>query len=119
MTASGAYNGGAGMDTLLFGFSGSFDFTMVPDDRFLALEVLDLETNGSADFVVLGVADVLAFSNTTNTLIIEGNSSDTVDIAPAFFVMTGTTSQGGESYNTYSAGGATLLIDSTFGPAVV
>ncbi|MCG2634230.1 MAG: retention module-containing protein [Gammaproteobacteria bacterium] len=74
------------------------------------VEVLDI--TGSADnTVTLSVVDVLDATDTSNTLVILGDSGDVVESGDTW-TANGTQDFDGVTYDAYISGGATLLVDS-------
>ncbi|MEY4563329.1 MAG: hypothetical protein RLZZ618_2606, partial [Pseudomonadota bacterium] len=105
------------------------------DSRLSNIEVIDLTGSGN-NCLQLSAADVrdLASSNRINSgnasslgwangsysfaatetrhqLVVEGNAGDTVGLMPVF-ALAGTATQGGSSYNVYTANGAMVLVKS-------
>ncbi|MFG6413489.1 VCBS domain-containing protein [Roseateles sp. DC23W] len=111
-------DGGAGTDTLTIADNTPVDFTAISDDRFIGIEELDLTGHGVQEIQLNG-ADVLAFSDTTDTLKIHGDAGDKVTLS-GNWVSTGTqpvSYNGGATQSyvkfTLSVGGstATVLVD--------
>lgn len=103
--------GDAWSDTLLVNNSGeNIDMSLLNHNNF---EVLDLNTTG-ANTLTLTAQDVLDFtlSNSSNdTLRVDGNSQDTVNSLGEGWIKGADQVIDSESYHTYTAGGATLLVD--------
>ncbi|WP_121631270.1 Ig-like domain-containing protein [Tropicibacter alexandrii] len=72
------------------------------------IDTIDLHFAEDADLTITE-AQILALSETTDTVIIKGGSDDEVTIATA--QLTGSETIDGEVYSEYTMGGATLLID--------
>lgn len=73
------------------------------------IDAVDLQFAEEAT-LMLTDAQVIGLSETTDTLIVHGGADDTVQISGA--ARTGSTQVGGQSYDTYTSGEATLIIDS-------
>ncbi len=106
--------GNAGIDTLLFAGSGaSLDLTLVPNTRYTGLEVIDL-TGAGNNALIANVTDILALSDTTNRLVVDGNAGDSVSLVAsgaATWTQGADDAIGGVLYHTYSAGLATVYVD--------
>ncbi len=103
-------DGGGGNDTLSFvGRSGlTLDLTAENNGLFTSFENIDLTGLGD-NTVILSTEDVLALSESTNLLVIEGNTGDSVVISD----LGSWTYQGTQgSYEVYTNGEAELRIDS-------
>ena len=101
-------SGGDG-DTLRLA-SGSLNLTTVPDNKIEGIETIDLAASGSgANALTLRLSDVLNLSESSNTLRINGGTSegDTVNVTDGSWTNQG--SSGG--FTQYTTGAATLLID--------
>ncbi|MFG6429183.1 VCBS domain-containing protein [Roseateles sp. LYH14W] len=68
-------DGGVGTDTLVIADNTLVDFTAIADDRFIGIEEIDLTGHGLQELKLDG-ADVLAFSDTADTLKVHGDSGD-------------------------------------------
>ncbi len=98
--------GGAGNDTLVLdGASLTLDLTLDAGGRVNTIEAVDLTGSGRNGLVVSAAA-VLAMSDTTDTLRVEGNTGDRVTPTDTGWVQG--TSAGG--YTTFSNGLATLQV---------
>jgi hypothetical protein len=73
------------------------------------IEAVDLQFAEAAT-LTLTEAQIVGLSQTTDTLTVHGGADDTVQITGA--TRTGSTTIGGQSYDTYTGGDATLIIDS-------
>jgi hypothetical protein len=103
-------DGGSGEDTLQFAGSGeSLDFSAIVDTRYTGIEVIDLTGTGD-NSLTLTRLDLLALSDATHTVRVDGNSGDAVGTADAGWVRGTDTLIGGQSYALYTQGGATLLV---------
>jgi hypothetical protein len=90
--------------------SGSLNLTTVPDNKIEGIETIDLAASGSgANALTLRLSDVLNLSESSNTLRINGGTSegDTVNVTDGSWTNQG--SSGG--FTQYTTGAATLLID--------
>ncbi len=103
-------DGGAGKDTIqLDGAGVTFDLTTIPQARIENIERINIAGSGN-NTLNLSVLDVLDLSDTSNTLIVDGNAGDVVHRG-AGWTTGGTTSIGVQAYQIYESGEATLLID--------
>jgi hypothetical protein len=103
-------DGGSGQDTLQFtGFGESLDFTDIVDTRYTGIEIVDLAGNGD-NSLTLETLDLLALSDTTNTLRVDGDSGDSVISTGQGWVAAGQVDVGGTLYQSYTDGAATLLL---------
>jgi hypothetical protein len=107
-------DGGSGIDTVnIAALDPSIDFALIADNKFVDIENLDL-SGSNANTVKLGKADVLAFSDTTNTLLVKGDTGDTVTLSGSGWIAGAiVTDPQGEigPYVTYTDGQATVLIE--------
>jgi Ca2+-binding RTX toxin-like protein len=101
-------DGGAGNDTLVIK-DASVDLTAVGDTVLQGIEQIDLSGNGD-NTLKLNSADVLALSNTTDTVIVHGDAGDKL-IVVGTWTAGGTQVVNGQSYNIYTSNGATLVVD--------
>jgi VCBS repeat-containing protein len=108
-------DGGAGTaDTLLVraGVS-TLDLTLVRDEVFLNLEILDI-TDSGVQYVKLSDADIRAMAGggATGTLTIHGGTEDSVRLVGANWPTTGIPTEviGSTTYNVYTYNGATLKV---------
>jgi hypothetical protein len=103
-------DGGRGHDTLQFtGFGESLDFTDIVDTRYTGIEIVDLTGTGD-NSITLETLDLLALSDSTNTLRVDGDSGDSVISTGQGWVAGGTVDVGGTLYERYTDGAATLLL---------
>ncbi|MGQ0663031.1 MAG: beta strand repeat-containing protein, partial [Pseudomonadota bacterium] len=103
--------GGAGTDTLRLSGSGlTLDLTAIANDRLTGLEQIDITGTGN-NTLKLNVQEVLDLSDTSNQLLVLGNSGDKVEAAGQGWVAGGTQTISGETYQSYTSGSATLLVD--------
>jgi hypothetical protein len=98
-----AIDGGVGFDTLYFDGNGiTLDLTSVSDSFITGIEQIDITGDGD-NALVLNYSDVLALSDSSNTLYIAGNGGDTITLTGEVF--TGSATVTGVVYNTYNIGG--------------
>ncbi|MBI4357498.1 MAG: FG-GAP repeat protein, partial [Gammaproteobacteria bacterium] len=103
-------DGGGGDDTLTLNGSGlTLNLTTMVNNKIAGIENIDINGTGN-NTLTLNVRDVLDLSDTSNQLIVKGAAGDAVN-ATGGWVLGGTQSIGGEVYNSYTSGNATLLID--------
>jgi Ca2+-binding RTX toxin-like protein len=103
-------DGGRGHDTLQFtGFGESLDFTDIVDTRYTGIEIVDLTGTGD-NSITPETLDLLALSDSTNTLRVDGDSGDSVISTGQGWVAGGTVDVGGTLYERYTDGAATLLL---------
>jgi hypothetical protein len=109
-------DGGHGTDTLRLDGAGlALDLTALADNRTRSIEQIDI--NGTGDNALsLSVDDVLNLSDESNELLVKGNAGDTVTIG-AGWAAGGTTNVGGQTYQIYTAGAATLKVDTDIAAA--
>jgi hypothetical protein len=101
-------DGGSGEDTLrMAGGAWTLDLTQLPDSRTAGIESIDLGAGGRT--LVLTVRDVLALSDISNELRVEGGSG-TVTIGAGWSQEADEV--GVNTYRRYVSGAAALLIDS-------
>ena len=118
--------GGDGFDTLqLTGAGESFDLTPLPADRLSSMEAIDITGSGD-NALTLDIATLVesttginARTGTANSLIVDGDSGDTVD-AGAGWTDAGTATIGGQGYSVYesTADGVRLFVDTDVGVTV-
>lgn len=104
-------NGGTGEDTLVLDGSGiMLDFTNLNSGRVDSIENIDITGDGD-NTLTLDANDLFDLSETTNELIIFGDSGDTVN-ASGSFTDTGTDQMiDGQLFDVFIDGNATLIID--------
>ena len=104
-------NGGTGDDTLVLDGSGiMLDFTNLNSGRVDSIENIDITGDGD-NTLTLDANDLFDLSETTNELVIFGDSGDTVN-ASGSFTDTGTDQMiDGQLFDVFIDGNATLIID--------
>lgn len=112
-------DGGAGTDTLqLDGIGIDLDFANggIAPGTVTGMEKIDINGSG-ANTLTVGTQEVLDLSDTTDTLIVNGGTDDTVNASG--FTDTGTSNTiGAINYDIYSDGGATLWVEQSVGVVV-
>jgi len=103
-------DGGAGEDELEVGGAGvTIDLSNLGALTLAGIEEIDLEGSGD-NTLMLTLQDLLDLSD-TDVLKVEGNAGDAVQSAGQGWVLAGTDDDGGETYNVYTSGTGTLLVD--------
>ena len=107
-------DGGSGTDTLQLNYfvlsaGTALDLTTIGDGVITGIERFDM-TDGDND-LTLALNDVLALSDTTDTLTVFGDAGDSVSTADAGWTSAGTVNVGGTVFDSYTQGLATLLVD--------
>jgi Ca2+-binding RTX toxin-like protein len=111
-------DGGSGSDTLELDGSGlHLDLTALADNRTRSIERIDIGGTGS-NTLTLSVRDVLNLSEESNELLVLGDAGDVVNRGTGWTTAitggtngNGTSTIGGETFQIYAAGQATLLLD--------
>lgn len=104
--------GDSGTDTLrLTGRGLDLDLTTIANNKIAGIEQIDLTGRGNHR-LTFNVLDVLALSDTTNQLIVRGNTGDSVTSTGQGWIFDGTTDLDGILYNHYTLEAATLLVSS-------
>ena len=122
-------DGGAGNGDALFVTGATsethtnFDLTVIGDGVLTGLEVIRFAVNdevASHTYTLkLTASDVLAMSDTTDTLIVTGETGDTVQMTGGSWMMgPDQILSDGKNYHAYSDGGAQLLIGEHITPTV-
>ncbi|HJV53156.1 MAG TPA: hypothetical protein VJ652_16935, partial [Noviherbaspirillum sp.] len=101
-------DGGAGNDTLVIKDE-AVDLTTVDDGVLRGIEQIDLRGNGG-NTLKLGADDVRALSDTTDSVIVHGDGNDRL-IVVGSWTQGGTQTINGKTYDVYTSGGATLIVD--------
>jgi Ca2+-binding RTX toxin-like protein len=110
-SADGSVQGGVGTDNLRIDGRGmTLDLTLISDLVFVDIETINLRTSGD-NTLTLAHTDVLALSTTTDTLKVYGSSGDVVN-AGSGWVHGADQVFGTTTFDSYTRGGATLLVDS-------
>ena len=112
-------DGGAGDDTLIISGSGvNLDLSSVAGSLVTGIEELNLTGSGN-NSITLSADDVLAMSPTSNIVMLTGNAGDSV-ISSGWVLDVGESEvEHGHTYNTYTSGLATLLVDDQMTQAIV
>jgi hypothetical protein len=111
-------DGGSGSDTLELDGSGlHLDLTALADNRTRLIERIDIGGTGN-NTLTLSVRDVLNLSEESNELLVLGDAGDVVNRGAGWTTANtggtngnGTSTIDGETYQIYTAGQATLLVD--------
>jgi hypothetical protein len=111
-------DGGTGTDTLeIDGGDLDLDLTALADSRTRSIERIDIGGTGS-NTLTLSVLDVLNLSDESNELLVLGEAADEVNRGAGWTTAAsggsngdGTSTIDGQTYQIYTAGQATLLID--------
>jgi len=103
-------DGAGDADALTLG-SGSItlDLTAIDNANITDIERIDI-TGDSDNTLVITAADVLDLSSTSDEVIVLGDSGDTVD-ASGFADSGSDRTIDGQTYDVYTSGGATLIVD--------
>ncbi|MDM3888833.1 Ig-like domain-containing protein, partial [Pseudomonas sp. BCRC 81390] len=105
-----AIDGGAGFDTLILADGIDLDYNAVGVGTLTNIERIDLGRGDSGSVLTLTAAEVDAITDSNNVLQVTGESNDTLNVVGA--VNTGTTQEvNGITYDVYSFGSSTLLIE--------
>ncbi|MBB6366353.1 hypothetical protein FHR56_001466 [Xanthomonas sacchari] len=103
-------DGGAGFDTLLFANGIDLDYNAAGIGTLSNIERLDLGKGDSGSTLTLTASEVLAITDSNDTLQITGDGADVLNVIGA--VDSGTTQAiDGITYHVYSFGTATLLVE--------
>jgi hypothetical protein len=98
-------DGGAGIDTLTLAGEGMvLDFSLIDN-----VEIVDMGTGDAGNSLSITAADVLAVEHSTLTIM--GDSNDSLTSQAQGWIASGTQAIDGSVYNSYEAGGATLLVE--------
>jgi hypothetical protein len=111
-------DGGSGSDTLALDGAGlDLDLTALADSRTRSIERIDIGGTGN-NTLTLGVLDVLNLSDESNELLVLGEAGDVVNRGAGWTTAAsggsngnGTSTIDGQTYQIYTAGQATMLID--------
>ncbi|KRW62444.1 Ig-like domain-containing protein [Pseudomonas sp. TTU2014-080ASC] len=103
-------DGGAGFDTLLLAGGINLDYNAVGVGTLANIERINLGKGDSGSVLTLTAAEVGIITDSNNTLQITGEANDTLRVTGA--TNTGTTQEiNGVTYDVYSFGGNTLLVE--------
>jgi len=103
-------DGDGGVDTIRLDGAGIvLDLTVIPQSAIKGIEQIDIGGSGN-NTLTLSIADVLDLSNTSNQLLVMGDAGDTVHKG-AGWTAGAVVIVAGQDYQTYTAGQATLLVD--------
>ncbi|PIG93096.1 FG-GAP-like repeat-containing protein [Gloeocapsopsis sp. IPPAS B-1203] len=104
-------DGGSGIDTLTVDTNGiTIDFTTLPRNQIRSIELIDLTGTGNNNLILTRL-NLLNLSDTTNRLIVNGNAGDSVTSTGQGWIRGNETTLDGIRYNQFTAGAATLLVD--------
>lgn len=102
------FDGGSGSDTLVVSGTGeNIDLSTI---NAVDMEIIDLTGTGNNQ-ITLVLQDVVDVTDDTNQIIIDGNAGDDVTSAGQTWVQGTDQTIGSETYNTYTVGLTTLLVD--------
>ena len=102
------YDGGTGSDTLnVTGTGENIDLSTVD---LTDMEIIDLTGTGNNQITFV-IQDILDTTDENDQMIFDGNAGDDVTSAGQGWVQGADQVIDAETYNTYTAGGATLLVD--------
>ena len=103
-------DGDSGEDTLQFTGTGeSLDLTAIINTKYTGIEVVDLTGNGD-NSLTLETLVLLALSDSTNTLRVDGDAGDAVTSTGQGWAAGSLVDVGGTFYQSYTDGAATLLL---------
>jgi uncharacterized repeat protein (TIGR01451 family) len=105
--------GGRGTDTVRLDTSGvTWDLTTRADNRILGVEIINLSGSG-ANTLTLNAREVLNISNETNTLFVFRDGNDIVNRGTGWIQQSSETI-GGDMFEVFTQGAATLKIQAVF-----
>jgi hypothetical protein len=103
-------DGGTGTDELhLSGSRISLDLTTIADANVTNFEVIDITGSGN-NTLTIDVNEVLNLSNTSDNLVVDGDTGDTVSAGTGWTSASSVTFSG-QTYNKYTQSGANLFVD--------
>ncbi|AFZ31544.1 FG-GAP repeat protein [Gloeocapsa sp. PCC 7428] len=104
-------DGGSGTDTLTVDTSDiTIDLTSLPRNQIRDIEIIDLTGTGNNNLILTRL-NLLNLSESTNRLIVNGNTGDSVTSTGQGWLRGNETTLDGITYNQFTAGAATLLVD--------
>jgi hypothetical protein len=117
-------DGGVGVDTLNFAsvVAQSLNLTTLANDRIVGIEQINingLSLGGGSpnNTLTLNVGDVIAMSD-TDTLRVDGGVGDVVNSTGQGWTQGAVVIIGTNSYDSYTFGSATLLVDTDIGGVI-
>ena len=93
-------DGGTGFDILAVGEN--IDFGALPDGKIKDIEKIDLENGKSQRLTNLTLEDVIEMTDSDNTLVIDGDATDIVNVPDAFDQPPTQESISGKTYDVYT-----------------
>ena len=93
-------DGGEGFDILAVGEN--IDFGSLPDGKIKDIEKIDLENGKGQALTNLTLEDVIEMTDSDNTLVIDGDTTDIVNVPDAFDQPPVQESIGGKTYDVYT-----------------
>lgn len=104
-------DGGRGEDTLrLEGTGMTLNLANLPKGRLTGIEQIDLSGPGNHQLTLGSVRELLNLSDTSNRLIVQRDSADTVNIGTGW-TASGTQTQDGRTYRVFRQGAAELWLE--------
>jgi len=104
-------DGGSGVDTLLLDGGLTLDLTDPALGSIANIERINLGGTDSDNTLTLDSAEVIALTEATDTLVIQGDAGDTLNLKIGeTWVAEGPMTIGGVAYTEYTFGGATLFV---------
>ena len=105
-------DGGLGIDTLRLDSAVTLNLADIPNNRLDSIEIIDL--NGTGSTLILATDDILNIVGRGNTLRIDGDSTDALNVNRAIFSVSGLPDEaiGGTNYRIYQADASLGLDDS-------
>ncbi|MBF0419345.1 MAG: FG-GAP repeat protein, partial [Magnetococcales bacterium] len=111
-TSFSMIDGGAGIDTLKVGLS-FFDMSAVSGYRLSGIDIIDMEAGSGTHVMKLSPALVGHLPDAGGVLRVWGDASDTLAIGTGWGTPATINDADGHTYNEYTQGSMTLLVDST------
>jgi len=114
-------DGGTGSDTLRFDAALSLDLRTLSDPKLDSIEVIDLTGDGGNSTLSLNLTDVLNLNEaqtSANTLVINGNAGDIVNLDDTSNGQTGSWADSGGSVYQFTVGGIGVIGTVTIDAAV-